>query len=766
MLTPERDFPIFVIPEQSMQNTLEILTQLSEIPLICSDKTVALAKIAELARQALNSRLCTVALVNLEDRYLIAGACSGCDQALEQVVAERRFELGSHTQGASLDYDLVASGGIIEKHGLQTDGQGIIDPQVARRYGIDSALCYPLKSGKQLLGYLNHFAIAPVGETERKLLEIFARQAIITIENLENQASRSRLEKLNEVMRQMSEARDVEALLTLTLDAALDLVGTDRGWISRLDLDTGMLYIATHRGNPPKLRPLAWGKGITGKALIKEQPICVDDVRTESWRGVYEEFWPDTCAELAVPIVEFNADVHVGSAIQQGTKPIGVLNIESPNYIFTKTDEAMLGSLARQAAVMIERLETDRKLADLARVQQEIVAKRDWEEVIQVLMDAITGTLGYHFVNISIVEPELGIIRTEYARGSPRGDDDEFKRQACHALESADIQADIVRTKAIEVPGQDDERFDRSLYRQFGHDQLIRCFVPMIGSTGDQDGRVIGTVEVGYQRRYRKYIYERDVQVLKGFVDYAVQALEQRKKGLLDKISHELKASVVGIRSNASFLQRRRKELPVERIDRKLDDILADCEILLYQVAELGHILGRKQPEPKIARTLLFRDVIIKTLTQLKPLVVEHGFAFEKIEYDIADMYKIEPLYIDRSQLNQVVYNLLINAIKYAEREFRVQIAVERTREDYVVKFRDWGMGVRDEMRGRIFDDGFRTPEAIARYPNGSGLGLTIARKIMRSYGGDLLLERNRYPTEFHMILPKSLKEKPHDSVR
>lgn len=755
-----------MIHELTSQDVLEIVGSLSEIPSVCSSKNEALTKIAALGRRTLGSRLCTVALVDLEGRYLTTIACSGCDQTLEQAMANRRFTLGSHQQGASLDYDLAARGEIVERQGLQIDGHGIIVPEVARKYGITYALCYPLWSEKHLVGYLNHFASEPAGETEHRILEIFARQALITIENLENQASRSRLEKLNEVMRQMSEARDVDRLLTLTLDAALDLVGTDRGWISRLDLDTGMLDIAIHRGNPPGLRPLAWGKGITGKALIKEQPICVDDVRAEARRDVYEEFWPDTCAELAVPIVEFNAEVHVGRAIQRGTKPIGVLNIESPNYIFTRTDEAMLGSLARQAAVMIERLETDRKLADLARVQQAIVAKRDWEEVIQVLMDAITGTLGYHFVNISIVEPQLGIIRTEYARGNPKGDDDEFKAHASHNLDSADIQADIVRTKAIEVPGQDDERFDRSLFRQFGHDQLIRCFVPMISSAGDQNGRVIGTVEVGYQRRYRKYIYERDVQILKGFVDYAVQALEQRKKGLLDKISHELRAPIVGIRSNASFLQRRRKELPAERIDRKLDDILADCEILLYQVAELGHILGRTQSEPKIARTLLFRDVIIKTLIQLKPLVVEHGFAFEQIEYDTADMYKIEPLYVDRSQLNQVVYNLLINAIKYAEREFRVQIAVERTREDYIVKFRDWGMGVREEMRERIFDDGFRTPEAIARYPNGSGLGLTIARKIMRSYGGDLLLDRNRRPTEFHMILPKSLKEQPHDSVR
>lgn len=746
-------------------NILETLGTLSEVPLICSGKSEALTWIAELTRQALMSHLCTVALVDLETQSLTTEACAGCTPDLERVMVGRRFRMGEPARGDALDYALIASGMVIERGDLQTDGQGIIDPRIAAACGVHWGLCCPLQIDKRLLGYLNHFSSEPPGEDERKLLDIFARQAVSIIHSLENAANRERLEKLNRAIGQLSEARTADELLKFTLSTALDLVGTDRGWISRLDLDTGRLDVVEHAGNPRDLRSLEWGKGITGKALIEERSIRADDVHDERWRADYEEFWSDTCSELAIPIVDYNAEVRVDHEVRRGTKPIGVLNLESPRCAaFSGTDEALLESLARQAAVMIERVETDRKLGDLARVQQEILAKRDWEEVMQVLMDAIMNTLRYHFVNVSIVVRVLNVIRTEYVRGVPQGEEEEFKRLATHSLDSEDIQADIVRLRRIEVPGPQDKRFDARIYDRFLHSQLIRVYVPMIVSA---DQRVMGTVEAGYQRKYRRYIYERDVQVLKGFVDYAVQALEQKQRGLLDKISHELRAPVVGIRSNASYLQHRRTGLSDETIDRKLDDILADCENLLFQVKELEHILGRKPPEPKIARTLLFRDVIIKTLRQLKPLVLEHGFTLEQIEYDGADMYKIEPLYVDRSQINQVVYNLLINAIKYAEDEFRVQISVERTRDAYyVVKFRDWGMGVRTDMMEKIFDDGFRTPEATTRYPNGSGLGLTIARKIMHAYGGDLRLASNHQPTEFQMILPKSLKEKPHDSIR
>lgn len=275
------------------------------------------------------------------------------------------------------------------------------------------------------------------------------------------------------------------------------------------------------------------------------------------------------------------------------------------------------------------------------------------------------------------------------------------------------------------------------------------------------DNSVIGTVETGYQRGYRKYIYERDIQILKGFVDYAVMALDRKRRGLLDEISHEFRAAIVGIRSNASFLQRRIKELPDNLIQLKFDDILTDCQILLFQVNELEYILGRSSPISKRERTLVFRDIIIKTIQQLRLLVAEQGFEASRIRYRDTDGGKIT-IYVDKAKLNQVVYNLLTNSIKYAENDpntFLILIEVDETKDKFIIKFKDWGIGIRKGLEEKIFEEGFRTPEAINRYVAGSGLGLTIARKIMRELGGDLKLANNYKPTEFHTVLPKSLKE-------
>ena len=760
---------------QPQNDLVELFIRLSAVPVEYADRRQALKRIAELGRQAMNATACTLSSVNLERRYLQQLACAGLDATYEAETADRKIPLGSRSEGNSLDYEQAARGELFECYGLQDDGQGIANPQVARRYGLDSALCCPLWYRNRLIGYFNVFSsgTTPFTDEDRRLAQVFARQAVNTIQLLDNRdelANQQRLVRLNEIMQETTEIRNVEQLLGLMLERGLELAGCTRGWISRLNFDTGELQIVAQEGQLPEMRRLQIGQGLTGKALSEGRPIRADNVHDSCWAGIYEEFWPDTQSELAVPLLLNNVEVRVGREVKLGQKPVGVFNVESPSpHAFSKTDENLLWPLARHTAFLIDRLELDHKLARLAKVEQDMIGKQDWNDIIESMMRAITENLGYRYVNISLVDREHNRIRTEYVKGVSEQEAVAMKRLADHSLDSKDIQADIVRTAHIEVPDINDPRFDPEIYGRFGHQRLIRVFVPMVASSmmGTEDSRVMGTVEAGYSRQHRQYIYEQDIQILKNLVDYAVRALEQRQRGLLELIGHELRTPVVGIRSNASFLQRRVQELDEQVVQRKFDDILTDCDILLFQVKELEYLLGREPPPPKLERTLIFRDVIIKSLRQLKPLMIERNFDTSKVYYDASDIRRIRPLFIDRRQLNQVVGNLLVNSIKYAEDEpqkFAIRIGVELTRDSYVIVFKDWGIGIRPQYSEKVFEAGFRAPEAIGRYVTGSGLGLTISRKIMRELGGDLRLVNTSKPTEFHVVLPKFLAEVPHDS--
>ena len=591
----------------------------------------------------------------------------------------------------------------------------------------------------------------------RKLFKTLAVQASIAIVS---RTRRKRNEELNQILQKMQNQLNIDKLLKSALKDALTLAGSSRGWISRLDPSTGLLNMKIREGKPQRVEPLKVGEGITGKALEEERPILVDNISDEQWEGIYKVFWRDTKAELAVPLLIKNARVRIGHKPIPMSKLIGVLNIESPTLsAFSDAHQSNLMVLAQQAALVIDRLELDAKLNKLSKVQKQLAGKRDWDEILKIIPRAIEDILGYEYVNISMVDRDRKSIRTVYVRGIKESEVEEFKRMAHYPLEDESPQSDVVRTKKIEVSDENNGRSEQNIWEQFGHKDLIRVFVPMMAPPGN---RVIGTVEAGYKRGYRKYMYEQDIQILKNLLDFAVLSLEPRTRGLLEIISHEFSNTVVGLRNNVSLLKERINQLDESFINIKFEDMMLDCEVLSLQVEALEHTFGRAFAVSKKEETIVFRDVVVKTIKQLKPIFrIKKLDCDSKIDYSLSDIHRIV-LYVDKAKLSQVVYNILTNSIKYAESDksqFKIAVSVEETSDNFIIKFQDWGIGVKEGLEEAIFEEGFRAPEAINKAVEGLGLGLSIVRKTMKDMGGDLILFHNRKPTEFHLLLPKSLKE-------
>ncbi|MGI9107372.1 MAG: GAF domain-containing protein [Pyrinomonadaceae bacterium] len=903
----------------------ELLSDLIDVPLHRANGDEALKRLTTLCCEALKSRACTLVWIDLEQRLLTQVACAGFDEDFEAFMTQNKIKIGALHEGVSMDYNLLASGDVIKKYDLPQDGGGVANPEVAKRYGLQSALCHPLKVDGRLVGFLNHFASSGEGftteeeqrlrlfsrqaeniirqfhqklsltitknlvdgllkfspdeflrqlpnkvcsqlsvaaclvwkldaqqeklgivaasddinkayreieldytdvkplltgkkarylpdvtrskrykypaeakargwvsllsvpmlvgdkliglldvytnfqhyfkESEKELFADFATLAALSIqkadlqrETSETSTRRQRLEEINHAMTEMAEVRHVDKILRLLLNNSLELVGVKWGWVRRLNPGTGELEVTAEVGTTHTPRPLKYKKGITWRAIVERKTQLVADVRLDE---DYESFSPETRAELAIPLLIDNVAVWEGRKTKLRSRAIGVLNLESPKAgAFSETDITYLMPLVRQAALLIDRLEAEQKLNGLREVEREIVGKRNWREVLQTVVKGVKDTLGFEYVNVSLVDAEQNVIKTEYVVGIPDDEVDLFKKKAVHSLDSNDIQADIVRNRKIEVPEQNDPRFDVEIFNQFHHENLIRVFIPMIASS---NGEVIGTVEAGNQRTYRDFIYESDIRFLQSFIAYAVEAIEPSRLTLLETISHELRSSIVGIKSNADYLRLLGWELDREMVDNKLNDILTDSEILLLNVGELEYLLGRTSQAPRIEETLVMRDIVFKTVNQLKPLVKERKFDPKRIDYPRAEAGKIR-VYVDKAKLNQVVYNLILNSIKYAEDDperFSIQIRVAERADRFIVKFADRGMGIRKGLEDKIFEYGFRTPEARAKNVSGSGLGLTIARERMKEIGGDLILANNHQPTEFHMLIPKKLMEAP-----
>ena len=208
-----------------------------------------------------------------------------------------------------------------------------------------------------------------------------------------------------------------------------------------------------------------------------------------------------------------------------------MLNVESVReHAFTRTQEQLLWSLAQHAATAIEKLRFDEMLTKLREVENLMGRLESFDDTAQAILHAVNDPLGYDFVNMSLVNTEKRRIKTGTFWESPK-----TARKSSNARPTICSTATTSRRTSS---GRGSLRCRRSssrqaqlslddpdIYEQFGHERLIRVFVPM---RLPQANRVVGTIEAGYNQTYRRFIYERDVKMLQGFADYAALALDQR----------------------------------------------------------------------------------------------------------------------------------------------------------------------------------------------------------------------------------------------
>src|SRR5260370_3523653 len=97
-----------------------------------------------------------------------------------------------------------------------------------------------------------------------------------------------------------------------------------------------------------------------------------------------------------------------------------------------------------------------------------------------------------------------------------------------------------------------------------------------------------------------------------------------------------------------------------------------------------------------------------------------------------------EPVYVegDPSRLQQVVVNLLDNAIKYTPEGGSVSVTVRAETDKAVLTVTDTGIGISEEGHAHIFERFYRTDKARSRQMGGTGLGLSIVKSIGAAHGG------------------------------
>lgn len=228
---------------------------------------------------------------------------------------------------------------------------------------------------------------------------------------------------------------------------------------------------------------------------------------------------------------------------------------------------------------------------------------------------------------------------------------------------------------------------------------------------------------------------------------------------------HELRVPAVALRACCE-----RVRMECDRNEYSFShDYLSEMEIycdILARLLQQFDILRKGANEIQLNPSLvpLLSTVIAPAIRFVHPLLRQRRFSPYGIKYD--GFQNIPKLYIDSALLTQVVFNLLDNAIKFAHEDpkaFSVNITASQRDRVFEIAVSDYGIGIDDLSASHIFEQGFRGSQSAAMTATGFGLGLPVARDLVRRHKGDLVLKSYRLPTTFAIVLPKSLMTSPSE---
>jgi signal transduction histidine kinase len=207
----------------------------------------------------------------------------------------------------------------------------------------------------------------------------------------------------------------------------------------------------------------------------------------------------------------------------------------------------------------------------------------------------------------------------------------------------------------------------------------------------------------------------------------------QRKTTFVSNVSHELKTPLTSIRMYAELLGEGR----VADKDKKkkyLRVIIDESRRLTRLVNNVLDFSRLEQGRKSYSFEELDLNMLMMDLLEMQQV----RFREEGMELNSSVPDRPVPVVADRDALEQVILNLLDNALKYAGEGGNIDVDLTGMNGKAEIRIGDRGPGVPAAHRERIFEKFHRVDDSLTARQPGSGLGLSIARRILRDHGGDL----------------------------
>ncbi len=229
--------------------------------------------------------------------------------------------------------------------------------------------------------------------------------------------------------------------------------------------------------------------------------------------------------------------------------------------------------------------------------------------------------------------------------------------------------------------------------------------------------------------------------ILLAFEDItARKQLEQQKDDFIGIVSHELKTPLTGIKAFSQILEKHLIQKNDKRGSYLLSRMTSQMERLTQLMASFVNVY-------KIQNGKL---VVKKKNFALDELIDSIAFDFQTTtkSHSVINNSKSNLVaYADRNRIEQVLINLISNAVKYSPEGNKVILDSTKDKDKVTISVQDFGMGIPKQEQGKVFERFFRVKGKKEKNISGLGLGLFISNEIVVQHKGKMWLESREEKT-------------------
>jgi len=224
------------------------------------------------------------------------------------------------------------------------------------------------------------------------------------------------------------------------------------------------------------------------------------------------------------------------------------------------------------------------------------------------------------------------------------------------------------------------------------------------------------------------------------------------KSDFVSSVSHEFKTPLTSMKSLTERIEKGKVIQPAKMkqyiaiISRDIDKLIR----LVSNILNFSQIEAGKKVY-KLGKTDITTWIKMAITTYKKESIDSELNIHIQIENDIP------AIHIDKDAMEQAIFNLLDNAVKFSPGDKKAEVTLERNHNSVIIKIKDRGLGIEDDEKDKIFEKFYRGNRSVKYSIKGTGLGLALVKYIVEAHNGHIDVESERgWNTVFTITLPIS----------